>query len=215
MTDNNIITVSEFGNFAPEVDTTRFDNPTLSGFISAASKMASDYLEYTPLAEGVTNEVKMGTIDTRGDLIIFPQKIPIISVSAINIFRGATTVALTLQSSGTDKFNIDYTSRHIRYPYEEITLQGTPVFSDFLSLRGTQFYTKISYRGGFEVSALPTSIKQAVVLLTKDLIGNQFNQMGASRISQGSLSFAFEDRKGESNLVKDAFKLLGPYRRVG
>lgn len=214
MTDNNIVTVTELGQFAPEVDTSRYDAPTISGIISQASKIASDYLEYTPLAENISNEVKQGIISPEGDLLIFPQKLPIVSVSAINIFRGATSVALTLQSSGENKYNIDYTARHIRYPYEEVTLQGVPAFSDFYSLRGVQFYTKVSYRGGWEPSNLPGSIKQAVVLLCKDILSGQYNQMGASKLSQGAVSFEFINSKGRSKLVQDAYRLLGPYRRM-
>jgi len=217
MTDSNIITVTEFGQFAPEVDTSKYDAPTLSGMISAASKIATDYLEYTPFAEDIANEVVQGLITTEGDLLIFPKKLPIQTVSAISITRGATTVALTITNgAGVNKFNIDYTQRNIRYPYQEITLQGVPVFTDFYSLRGRQFYTKVSYRGGWEPSALPGSIKQAVVLLMKDLVSGQYNQMGANRLRQGAVEFEFGSTgMGESKLVKDAKRLLGPYRRVG
>lgn len=215
MTDSNLITVAEIGQFAPEVDTSRFDAPALSGIIGQASKVASDYLLYSPLAEDINNEVKQGLVTVEGDLLIFPQKIPIISVSAISIYKGSTSVALTLQSGGVNKYNIDYEARHIRYPYDEITLQGTPVFTDFYSLRGLQFYTKISYRGGWEQASLPQSIKQAVVLLVKDIISGQYNQVGASEIRQGSLSFRFVNPQGKSKLVQDAYRLLNPYRRIG
>lgn len=215
MTDYNIITVTELGQFAPEIDTALYDAPTISGLISQASKVATDYLEYTPFAEDIVDEVKQGMVTVDGDLLIFPAKLPIISVSSISIFRGATTVSLNLQSGGVNKYNIDYTARHIRYPYEEITLQGTPVFTDFYSLRSAQFYTKASYRGGWEPSSLPGSIKQAVVLLTKDLLTSQYNKMGATRTSQGAVSFEFRDRFGESKLKQLAYKLLNPYRRIG
>lgn len=214
MTDNNLITVTELGQFAPEVDTSRYDAPTISGFITQASKIVSDYLEYTPLAEDIVNEVKQGLIDGNGDLILFPAKLPIVNVSAINIFRGATTVALNLQNNGINKYNIDYTARHIRYPYEEVTLQGVPAFTDFYSLRSQQFYVKLSYRAGWEPSNLPGSIKQAAVLFTKDLLSGQYNQMGATRLSQGSVSFEFANSRGKSKLVQDAYRLLSPYRRL-
>lgn len=216
MTDTNIITVDQFKQFAPEVDLTKYNDPTVSGFISNGSRMASDYLYYTPLAEVIVDEVKQGIVTNEGDLLIFPNKVPIISLSSVNIFRGATTVALGLTSGGVNKYNIDYTNRNIRIPYQEMLLQGTPVFTDFYSLRGVQFYTKISYEGGWTYDNMPPSITQAVVFLVKDLMSGQYNQMGVSRMSQGSLSFAYSGKDGgKSKLLQDAYRLLNPYRRVG
>jgi hypothetical protein len=217
MTDSNIITVSEFGLMSPKVDTSSYADPTISGFISAASKIASDYLEYSPLAEDIVGELKDGRITTEGDLLIFPNKIPVITLSSISIARGTTNVALTLTNGqGANKYNIDVNARTIRYPYQEIVLQGTPVFTDFYNLRGLQFYTKISYRGGYEASALPQPIKQAVAMIVQDLLSTQANPTGATEIRQGSLSFkynSFDD--SQSPVLKMALRLLNPYRRIG
>lgn len=216
MTYNNIITVTEFGDYAPEIDTTKFDAPTVSGFVSAASRMASDYLGYSPYAEDIVNEVKNGMVDNQGDLIIFPEKKPIQSVSAIAIVKGTTEITLSLTSGANNRYNIDFTQRHIRYPYSEISVYGTNYLSDFYSLRGSQFYTKISYRGGWEVSQLPAPIKHAVVLLTKDLFYGQHNAMGVTRLSQGQVSFDFGlSSKEVSPNVKAARQLLNPYRAIG
>lgn len=218
MTDFSLITVSDFRAMAPDVDLSRFDDPTISGFIAAASKQASDYLEYNPLAEDIADELVPGMITTEYDLLIMPKKIPVVSVSEIELVRGATAITLNLTSvvngQTVNRCNIDYSGRNIRYPYEELTVQGSPIFMNFFNLRGAAFYTRLTYRAGFEVSALPASIKQAVALLCRDLFANQYNSTGASSIQQGGLSLEFRNSKSESKLVKDAKRLLGPYRRV-
>lgn len=215
MTDNNLVTVTEIGQFAPEIDTSKYDAPTVSGFISAASKIVADYLEYTPLAEVIVDELKKGMITNEGDLLIFPAKIPVASVSAISLVKGSETVDLTLQTGGIDRFNIDYTGRNVRLPYGEFISSGSVILTDLYSLRNTHFYTKMTYRGGWEPSDLPGSIKQATILIVKDLMSGQYNAMGASRISQGSLSFEFRTSKGASTLNKQADRMLNPYRRIG
>lgn len=212
MTDHNIITVTELGQFAPEIDTNAYDNPTLSGVISQASKIVSDYLEYSPFAEDLTED-KRATITTRGDLIIWPAKPPVQSVTGITIVRGTTTVSLGLTANGVNKYNIDYNKRKISYPYEEVTLQGTLLVNNFFALRNTDFLVRLAYRGGFEVSELPDSIRRAAVLVVKDLLGEKYNVGGASRISQGGISLQYDQFKGKSEFMKKAEMLLRPYVR--
>jgi hypothetical protein len=217
MTDNNLITVTELGLMAPKLDTTAFDAPTLSGYIQAASKIASDYLEYTPLAEDIVGEIRDGRITSEGDLLIFPAKLPIASLSSLEITRGTASVTLSLvNGAGANRYNIDFNKRHVRYPYQELVIQGTPVFTNFNNLRGIQFYTKMSYRGGYEVASLPQTIKQAVAILVMDLIGPQNNPTGATEIRQGQVSFKYNSYgEAQSQLMKSALRLLNPYRRIG
>lgn len=220
-TDLNLITVSEFASFAPEVDTTRFDSPTISGIISQASRQVSDYLQYSPLAEDIVNEIKTAKITTEGDLLIFPEKLPIATVTAITLTKGTSNIDLELtDSGGNTKYNIDFTRRHIRFPVVEMVFQGQTTVLNPWDLKYSQFYVKLSYRGGYEVSELPSTIKQATVLLTKDIISNQYNQMGANRLRQGLVEFDFRSGLGNSGdgvskFVKDAQRLLASYRRIG
>ena len=213
MTDTNIITVSEFGQFAPEVDTARFDSPTISGVISQASSIVSDILDYTPLAETLTVDLK-GTITSKGDLVIFPPKVPVQSVTGINIIRGTTNLSMTLQAGGIDVFNIDFNKRKILYPYEQVLLQGNMIVNNFFMLRNYDFILRLAYRGGFEVSELPPIIKRATVLIVKDIFNDQQNSAGASRITQGGITLQYSStRGGESEFVKEAKRLLAPYVR--
>jgi hypothetical protein len=218
MTNVNLITVAEFTGSAPDVDVSQFDNPTLSGMISTASQMVADYLQYTPVAEIVVSEEVQGRIASNGDLVIYTKKVPIQSVASISILNGATSVSLTLTNgSGVNKYNIDYTQRRIVIPYQEILLQGTPIFTNFYALRGRSFLTNITYTGGWPLTEVPATIKQAVILFMRDLLSKRYNQSGAQRLSQGGLSMEFSSgmNMGESQLVKEAKRLLNPYRRIG
>lgn len=211
-TTPSLLTVTEFGQLAPEVNLARYDNTTVSGILSQASQIVSDFLEYSPYAEDLVDEVVKGRVTTRGDLIVFPQKIPLVSVSSIKIVRGSTSIDVGLtDSSGNNRYNIDYQARSLIYPYEEMTLNGTVVFIDFFSLRNQSFFTRMSYRAGFEPSQLPGSIKQAAVLVAKDIFSKQFNSAGADEIRQGGISLKFGSGKTTSQFMKDAKTLLAPY----
>lgn len=216
-TPQNIITNQEFSSIMPMVPIVNYDVPTISGMIAAASAQVADYLGYTPYAEVIVNEQQIGMITSDGDLLIFVKKPPIQSVTSVAITRGTNTV--TLQnvdpSTGLTRYNIDYTARTLNYPYEQVTLQGSPILLNFLSLRGAHFYTQMTYRGGFEVSQLPQAIKQATAFLVADLLSTQFNVMGAQMFRQGSMSVQFANGKDfKSRYVKMAENLLGPYRRM-
>lgn len=214
----NIISVDQFRALAPEVDLTSYSGTTtISGMISAASSAVGNYLGYNPVAEDITDELAVGRVTTDGNLVIFPQKIPIISVSSMSLQNGATSLAIALtNSTGTNKYNIPYHKRSLSYPTYEITLQGTPIFTDFYSLRGRSFYTKLSYRGGFEAYAIPADIQLAVALYVKDLISQTSSSGGATRISQGgiSLDFGAPEKTGKSSLILQAERLLNPYRSI-
>lgn len=214
MNYDNLLTVSELTGLAPDIDLSSFDSPTVSGMISSASRQVSDFLGFSPYAENMTELVE-GRVTTEGDLLIFPAKIPVISVSAISLKRGATSISLQLTTGNETKYNIDFTGRNIRYPFEEISLQGVPMFSNFYALRSRQFYVSLSYRAGWEPSDLPRPIKDATVLFLRDFVTNKYNQMGATALRQGAVSFEYGGGAyQESKFIKDAKRLLGPYQQV-
>lgn len=214
----NLITTQDFRNYAPEVDLSQYTEPTISGMISQASAMVEDFLEYTPVLETITDESKKGMVTTDGDLLIFPNKIPVRSVSSIGIYKGTTVVSITLtDGAGNARYNIDYTGRNVRVPWGEVAITGNPVFNNFFQLRGLEFYTKMTYQGGWAMSELPKSITNATILLVREILARKYNPQGATRITQGAITLEFSDRKGEgvSDLVADAKRLLAPYKRVG
>lgn len=216
MTNLNLVTVTDFQLYAPEIDLSAYTPDTISGMISQASQRVADILDYTPLAEDITAEIAKGRISTRGDLVIYPAKVPVQSFSSLEIMRGATSITVTLvNSNNVPKYNVDYQKRKIVYPYEEITLEGTPVFTDFFSLRHSEFLTRISYRGGFEVSELPGTIKQATILIVRDILSYKHNIAGANRISQGGITLDYNSQNGstDSKFMKEAKALLASYVR--
>lgn len=213
----NLINTTEFREYAPEVDLSLYNDTTISGMISQATTLVEDYVGYSPYAEDIVGELKESLIDSNGDLIVRPEKIPVISVSSLKLAKGspAGDVDIVLTNESGDKYNIDFSGRYIRFPFGEMTLTGSPIFSNFYNLRGKQFYTKISYRGGYEPSDLPAVFKQATIMFMRDIISRSSNPSGATRISQGGISLSYEQRDGKSDLVFDAERILRPYRRVG
>lgn len=209
-----IITAAEFASYAPEVDTSNYDPATISGMINKASQIVADFLDYPPIAQDITDETVNGRVSPRGDLLVFPTVIPIQSVSSLKIVRGSTQleVIITDQNNNT-RYNIDYQKRKLTYPFEEMTLSGTVAFIDFFSLKNSQFYTKLSYRGGFETSQVPESIKEATLLVLRQLFSFKFNPSGASEISQGGISLKYSMGKNTSVFLKQAKSLLAPYVR--
>lgn len=212
----NILTVNEFNSYAPEVDTSLYSEPTISGMLSQATTMVEDYLGYTVYAEDISNELLEGLVTTEGDLLVYPAKVPVISVSSLSITKGTTTLNMTItDDNDVAKYNIERTRRTIRFPAGEIVLNGNTTFNNFYSLRGSQFYTKLSYRAGYEPSDLPSVFKLACTLYMREVLAEAMNTAGAKRISQGGISYEYFERDdSKSDLVKDAERLLNPYRRL-
>lgn len=210
----NLITIEEFNKYAPEIDLSRYDSPTISGFISMASEKVADYLEYDPIASNVVDETKTARITSEGDLLIFPNKLPVQSLSSLSLIKGTTEIVVSLTDGTNNRYNIDYTRRNIRVAGNNMVVTGYPVIPNFYALRGLQFYTKISYRAGYEPSQLPQIMKLATVLFAKDILSGTTNTTGARRIRQGGIELEYFDKNGESDLVTDAQRLLSQYRRI-
>ena len=97
------------------------------------------------------------------------------------------------------------------FPGEELSLSGTSLIRSFYELRGTKFFVHTNYTGGY--ATVPADIRMATVNLVADKIMRQTNKEGLSSITQGRVSKRWLDRKdGESDFVKDAYKLLASYR---
>ena len=216
MIDVNLITQADFQALAPGVDISQYTPVTISGLISVASSMVSDYLLFTPAKENVVNEIRDGKISPQGDLIIYVAKPPVTAVQAVAFTKGSSTVNMVLQDgNGNNKFNIDVFQRKIVFPYYEVTLTGIPIFVDFFNLRGTYFFSSTSYTGGWDTNAMPMPIKMAVVYYMRDLMGKDYNQAGADSIHEGGLGMTFTNQLGKSRFVVEAERLLRPYRRIG
>ncbi len=187
----------------------------IEDWIASAESQINKYLGYTSstgiLLEDIVNERAYGKVDDEGNLLVYPKKQPIITCSGIQLYKGTSTITLTVTSGGTDKYNISPTNEYVLYPASELTLNGTSLLSSFQELRGTRFFVKISYQGGYSV--VPADIRLATVNLVADIIMRHSNKEALASITQGRVTKRWMDRRdGESDFVKDAYKLLQPYR---
>jgi len=209
----NYITVQELQDFNPGIDFSRYTTTTISGMISRASKWMDSYLGYSLQAETITDEVAEGIVDSNGDLVIFPTKIPVTAVSGITLVRGTNTIDLTLTSGGTNRFHLTSGGSYITYPHEEFSFSGTTLLNNFLELKGTVFFIKLDYTAGY--STIPDDLKDACNLVARDVVARNLNPMGANRIQQGGVSYSFENnRDGDSDNIRDAKQILNNYIRM-
>lgn len=210
--------------YADEVDIENFlltdiDNTfsaQIEDWIATSEAEINKYLGYTSstglLSEVITNESAYGKVDNEGNLLVYTKKQPITAVTAVSLYKGVTSIVLSLtDSAGTAKYNISPTSEYILFPADELSTVGTGMISSFYEFRGTKFFIKVSYTGGY--ATVPADIRMATVNLVADKIMRQSNKEGLASITQGRVSKRWMDRQdGESDFVKDAYKLLRPHR---
>jgi len=205
------ITLAEFKTNNPDVDVSRYTDATLTGFITKASSRVDDYTENSFAQTTETDELINGNVNADGSLVIFPRKIPVISLSALAVVKGTTEVTVTLTSGSDNIYNIPTSADRIEIPYSEITY-NTVSLLDFGSLRNTNFFVKITYVAG--LATVPQSVQDATQLYVLDTLARRSNASGASKIRQGGISIEYAQSSGKSDFVKDAERLLSKYRRV-
>lgn len=212
----NYITVTEFQNMNPETDFTGFSDVTISGMISRASQNIDNFLQYSLGVEDIVGEKNEAMVSSNGNLIVYTAKSPIISVSAVALKLGTAVINLSMaDGNGVVRYDIPWRAKSFTYPYQEIAFTGTLSIRNFYSLRGTQIFTTVSYRAGYET--IPDDVKDACNLWTKDVFVRQSNPMNLTSMTQGAISMGFgspDSDTGESRWVKQAKGILQSYRRV-
>lgn len=185
-------------------------------WIAGAEKTVNDYLGYTTASgifrEQIVGEKNRAFVDSDSNLKIFPNKIPIVSVSKIEIVKGTSTVELSLaDSNGTLKYDIPVGDNHISYPNYELSITGNSVIRSFNDLRPNSWYVKMDYIAGFE--EVPADIRLATANLVADTIMRQANKEGLEQITQGRVTKRWKERRGgESDFYLDALNMLQSYR---
>lgn len=215
----NYITVDYFKERNPTVDVGQYPDATISGMITTASRWIDNILNYSLSVENITGETQDGYVDSDYNLVIFPRKRPVETVTSIVLVKGTSTITLTLTNDGgTEKFIIPTSKDRIIYPDRELSLATVSVVGSFFYLRENfyndyhrRYFTRINYRAGY--TAIPEDIQDATSLLVKEYISRGMNISGATRISQGGISMSFESRKGESDNVLDAKNIINRYKR--
>lgn len=179
----------------------------IEDWIAAAEKQVNRYLGYTTtsgiLAEQITNEITRTSIDASGDLVVFPRKTPIISISSMGLVRGTSEQSLSLtDDSGNPKYTLPTIGSYVSFPSAEIGY----------SIRGMNSFLKMSYIAGF--TEVPPDIRLATVNLVAETIMRHSNKEGLEFLAQGRISKRWATRQeGQSDFVKDAYELLKGYRQ--
>lgn len=185
-------------------------------WIAAAETQVNQYLGYTTasgiFAEQITNEVTKGFVDPDLNLKIFPRKIPIQSVSKIQLGKGTTRLNITLNNSaGVPKYNIPAPGTYISYPQYEFVVTGGSIIQNLATLRSSEFYIYLDYIAGY--TQVPADIRLATVNLVSDTIMRHANKEGLEAITQGRVTKRWHEREGgQSDFYQDAMTLLRPYR---
>jgi hypothetical protein len=192
-----------------EIDST-FE-PQVLDWVSTAEQKINRYLGYTTASgifmEQISGELTDVRVNTIGDLMVFPKKIPINSISGLSIVKGSDSISMTLEDdSGTDKYTISPNSDYIIYPSGELE-----TYSSFHNLKYSKGYAKLNYIAGYDT--VPGDIRQAAVNLVSDIVMRHSNKEGLESITQGRVTKRYWARTdGHSDFYLDAMDLLRPYR---
>ncbi|MCG3203920.1 MAG: hypothetical protein KCHDKBKB_00597 [Elusimicrobia bacterium] len=191
-------------------------NTQVNDWIAAAENQANGFMGYTTASgimnEAIVDEIQDGTVNSDGDLIIFPRKSPLNSISSISLIKGTSSITLTLtDSSGSPKYNIPTHSRSVLYPGYELSITGSSVITSFNDLRAGKFFTKMSYVAGY--TTVPADIRLATVNYVADVLMRHTNKEALAAITQGKVSKRWQERRGgKSDFILDAEDLLQGYR---
>lgn len=207
----NYITVTEFQNMNPEVDFSNYNDTTISGMIKSASAGMDNFLNYSLGIETITDEKNEAIVDSEGNLRVFVRKMPVQSVSALQLKLGTVSLDLQLTTGGTDRYEIPTRGSYVLYPFQEVALTGTFSVRNFYQMRGRTIYTKMTYVAGY--ATIPQDIKDACNLWTKDIFIRQANPMDIKGTNQGAIGMSFKDDK-ESKWLTQAKEILFKYQGV-
>lgn len=203
----NYITTTEFEGYNQETDFSQYNDITISGMVSRASRWVDGYVGYSFDDESIISEKLEVHISSDYDLVIFTKKIPITAVNAIKLTLGTYNFALDLVSgSGVEKYDIPEPKSHILYPISQLSGAGSLYAKQYIEMRDRVVFTEVSYQAGYAI--IPDDIKDAVNLITKDIFIRQVNPMQLKSTSQGGIKLEY----GQSSLAKNATEILDRYK---
>lgn len=203
---SNLLLITIDSSFTAQVDT----------WISTAEVMVNNYLGFVTASgvwnESVVNEINECRVDGDLNLVIYPRKRPINSVSAISIVKGPVAVALSLtDTAGNTRYTIPVPSSVIVYPNYQLSLTASTILHHFGIIKYSRFYTQVSYIGGY--TSIPKPISLATAYFAADILMRQANKEGLTSITQGRISKKWaEEKDGKSNWIRRAEELLNFYR---
>lgn len=220
MANVNLIDVTDFTTYAPDVDLTLYPTATLSGVISQASQQIVSYCAVKGFDyQTETAEVDRAALSPMGELMIDFRRRPVVvgDVTTVQLKKGGFTTTLSLtDSSSVPLFQIPYPGQRMYYPSSYLASAGTLILggsTQLVTMRGADVFTSVTYNGGYQT--IPNDLKLACILWVRDLLAWQYNNTGATSFTQGSYSSNF-GADADSRFLKQAKRLLnqGGYRRV-
>lgn len=204
------ISNSEFLAYNADIDFSNVPAATVSGMISRASRWVDNYLNYSLALESITHEKSQAVINSDGDLVLFPQKLPIISLQSAVIKKGSYQMNLIL-TDGSGNPVYDIVGQRIIFPFQQMQTTGTFSIRNFYQLRERLFFTDLSYTAGYDT--IPDDLKDACNLVAKDIWARGANPLGVKKLTQGAISMEYSQKDGDSDMVVDAKTILDNYAR--
>lgn len=188
--------------------------------IFTASKWIEDEICYQALwSTAYTNEIltmptMRAAIDNEANIHFRPRHFPISALTSISIQdrrKQLFPMDATQATVDSDQQTVDISLAALLSSQSQ-SQQGYPWVNSIR--RGTTAWIILAYTAGFAVGALPKLVERACGLLTSECFQQLENPIGADTIQQNKRNVTFMlrgDTSGESLLVKQATKLLGPY----
>lgn len=214
----NLITQAELESFAPDLDLSTFSQTTISGMITRASQIITNYCDVDGFFKvAVTNERDRALISPNGDMTISFRRRPVQDgdISAIRLVGVGMNQSLTLENDGSRVYFIPNPKTYVVYPSNYLISMGRGL----LHLDSSDLFYEIDYTGGYatDIADLPPDLKEACTLYIRDMVSRKFNPTGAQSFTQGrvSMSFGYSAGRSKSALVSAAEDILdsGGYAR--
>lgn len=199
----NLTTVSGFKARNPEIDMSAWDDTTISGMISRATRAMQNYCNVDSfLTRTVSGETDKAVIASDGTLIIYPRIRPITAsgITAIRLQRAAFSTNLTLSGNNSVNFQIPYPYTSIVLPSSYLVGTGTLMWggaTQLISLQGAGVFYSLDYTGGFDNA--PEDLVDVCDLYVRDYASRKLNPMGAQQVRQGSFSYSRQIRSSGPN----------------
>jgi len=166
--------------------------------------------------EILTMPTMRASIDNQWNLHFRPRHFPITALTSVSIQQNQTYIVSLDQTQAiidSDQQTVDIPNVNALPSGQQGQGSSQAYIWQPLSRTANAWIT-LSYTAGYPVGQLPWAVTRAAILLTSSNFAQLENPVGADQITQGKRSVIFTlrgDQSGESLLVKEAMKLLGPY----